>query len=72
MIDMSQIEKMSPAERLRAMELLWDALARESPEMPSPEWHAQVLEDRRTRAQDGDARFLTMEQLRARLRAGGQ
>jgi len=69
MIETSQIAKMSTAERLQAIEQLWDAICREAPEIPSPEWHRQVLEDRKARAARGEARFLTLEQLRTRLRA---
>lgn len=69
MLDSAQISKMSMAERLQAMERLWDALCREGDEVPSPGWHAGVLADRKARAERGEARFLTLEQLRARLRA---
>jgi len=68
MIESSQIESMSVAERLQAMEQLWDALCRDAGEMPSPEWHRDVLADRKARAQRGEAKFLTLDQLRARLR----
>lgn len=60
---------MSIAERLQAMEQLWDALCRDPAEVPSPQWHAEVLADRKARAQRGEAKFLTLEQLRSRLRA---
>ena len=69
MIDSSEIERMSVAERLQAMDQLWDSLTRDSDEIPSPEWHQQVLADRKARAQRGEAKFLTMDQLRSRLRS---
>ena len=68
MLESSQIERMSIAERLRVMELLWDALARDAEQMPSPEWHREVLADRKARAEGGEAKFLTLDQLRSRLR----
>jgi len=64
---MLQVEKMSTAERLQAMEQLWDALCRESPEIPSPDWHGDVLSTRKTPAERGEAEFLTLDQLRKRL-----
>ena len=67
MIETSQIATMSTAERLQAMEQLWEALCRETPEIPSPEWHRDVLNDRKARAESGDSKFLTLEQLKARL-----
>ncbi len=68
MIEPSQISSMTVAERLQAMEQLWDALCREPEKMSSPAWHAEVLADRKARAERGEAKFLTLEQLRARLR----
>jgi hypothetical protein len=67
MLESSQIDKMTVAERLQAMERLWDALAREAGNMASPEWHGDVLADRKARAERGEAKFLTLAQLRARL-----
>jgi hypothetical protein len=68
MIETSQIEKMTTTERLQAMEQLWDALCREQAEVSSPEWHGSVLRDRKARAEQGEAKFLTLDQLRSRLR----
>jgi putative addiction module component (TIGR02574 family) len=67
MIESSQIERMSVAERLQTMEQLWDSLCRDAA-LPSPEWHREVLTDRKARAQSGEAKFLTLDQLRSRLR----
>ena len=39
----AEIQKMSTAERLRTMELLWDALLHEGKEVDSPDWHRDVL-----------------------------
>lgn len=69
MIDSSQIEKMSVTERLQALDQLWDSLTRDSDEIPSPDWHKDVLADRKARAQRGEAKFLTLDQLRSRLRS---
>jgi hypothetical protein len=67
MLEPAQIDRMSTAERLQVMEQLWTALSRSDEEVPSPLWHGEVLADRKTSAQRGDARFLTLEQLRDRL-----
>jgi hypothetical protein len=65
MLESAQISQMSVAERLQAMEQLWDALCRSEGEVSSPDWHADILAER------GEARFLTLEQLKARLRGAG-
>ena len=69
MIDSSQIEKMSVTERLQALDQLWDSLTHDRDEIPSPDWHQDVLADRKARAQSGEAKFLTLDQLRSRLRS---
>ena len=69
MIELSQIERMSVTERLRAMDQLWDSLNRCGNEIPSPDWHQDILADRKARAQRGEAKFLTLDQLRSRLRS---
>lgn len=72
MLEASEIDKMSVPERLRAIEQLWDAVCREPEDVGSPEWHREILTDRKGRAERGDARFLTLAELRTRLRASGQ
>ena len=69
MIELSQIERMSVTERLQAMDQLWDSLIRNSGEIPSPDWHQEVLVERKARAQRGEAKFLTLDQLRSHLRS---
>ena len=67
MIEPLHIERMSVTERLQAIDQLWDSLTRDGDEIPSPDWHQEVLADRKTRAQRGEAKFLTLDQLRSRL-----
>ena len=72
MLESSQIDKISVVERLQAIEQLWDAIWREAKDMASPEWHRDVLADRKARAERGEATFLTLAQLRTRLRGPEQ
>ena len=69
MIESSQIERMSVTERLQVMDQLWDSLNRCGDEIASPDWHQDVLADRKARAQSGEAKFLTLAELRSRLRS---
>ena len=69
MIELSQIEKMSVAERLQAIDQLWDSLTHSGDEIPSPDWHRDILAERKERAQRGEAKFLTLDQLRSRLQS---
>lgn len=69
MLEASEIERMSLRDRLRAIEQLWDAVCRETGDVGSPEWHRDILADRKARPERGEAKFLTLAELRSRLRA---
>lgn len=62
MID--EIKKMSPQERLIIMEQIWDSLAEENQIPESPEWHKGLLESRQQRINSGQAKFLTLDELK--------
>ncbi len=64
-MNIEEIKKMSRVERLQAMEALWDSLIDEESEIESPEWHRDVLEERRRKIQTGKAEFISLEKLRA-------
>ena len=61
-MSLAEIEKMTTPERLRAMEALWDALCHEKAEPDSPEWHRDVLSQRRKRIESGEAKFFSIEE----------
>jgi putative addiction module component (TIGR02574 family) len=62
-----EIERMSLAERLQAMELLWHSMAAEPDKLESPAWHKQILEKRLAKVEAGKGEFLTLTQLKKRL-----
>ena len=68
MIEKREIERMSIAERLDTIEEIWQSLHHNADQVPSPEWHRDLLTDRKARAERGEAKFLTLDQLRSRLR----
>lgn len=67
MIEAAEIERMSVAERLQAMELLWASLSQDPEAVPSPGWHGQVLSDRLEKIQRGEGKFLTLREAKERL-----
>ena len=67
-MSIGEIEKMDTAERLRTMEALWDALCHEPIEPKSPDWHGDVLKERRKKIDSGESRFISVEEARQRLR----
>ncbi|MBI5641128.1 MAG: addiction module protein [Nitrospirae bacterium] len=60
-----EINKMSRIERLQAMESLWDSLMDEESEIESPEWHKDILAERKRKIETGETEFISLEKLRA-------
>ena len=60
-----EIKKMSRIERLQTMEALWDSLIDEESEIESPEWHRDILEERKRKIENGKGEFISLEKLRA-------
>ncbi len=63
-MDSVEIKKMSTIERLQAMEALWSSLLYEDDEIESPEWHKDILEQRKRKIKYGKAKFITLEELK--------
>jgi putative addiction module component (TIGR02574 family) len=67
MIETAEIERMSLAERLQAMELLWRSISRNPETVVSPDWHGELLKKRLAKVEAGKGEFLTIAQLKKRL-----
>ena len=63
-----EVSRLSKAERLEAMEWLWASLSKEQQEIESPEWHGEVLAARKAKVDSSEAQFLSIAQLKKRLR----
>ncbi|PIU84564.1 MAG: cysteine methyltransferase [Deltaproteobacteria bacterium CG06_land_8_20_14_3_00_44_19] len=64
-MDTIEIMKMSVVERLQAMESLWDSLLNEESEIESPEWHRDIIEERKRKIENGKAEFISLKELKA-------
>ncbi|MEO8353752.1 MAG: addiction module protein [Chthoniobacteraceae bacterium] len=69
MIASSEIECMSVEERLQAIEQLWDSVSRLGGAVASPDWHGEVLSVRRAKVEAGEGKFLSISELRDRLKS---
>ena len=65
-MSITDIKEMSIIERIHAMELLWDSLCDDEQSIDSPEWHEAVLNARKQKMDSGEAKFLTLDQVRLR------
>lgn len=63
-MDTIEIKKMSTIERLQAMEVLWDSLLYEEDGIDSPEWHKEILEERKNKIENGNASFISLKKLK--------
>ena len=64
-----QLDAMSTAEKLRAMEAIWEKLSRNESDIKSPDWHEQVLKERQARIKSGKERVVDWEVAKKRLRS---
>jgi hypothetical protein len=62
------LDRMTTAEKLRAMEALWADLTRNPEQFESPEWHGAVLQERAQRVKDGGESFIDWETAKKQLR----
>ena len=60
-----EIKRMSTKERLQVMEALWDSFMEEDSKIESPEWHRDILEERKRKIENGEAEFISLNELRA-------
>ena len=63
-----RLEKMTLADELEAMELLWADISRQPAELPSPAWHRDILDERRRLVAEGKLKFLDWDMAMAELR----
>ena len=56
-----EIQTMTLQEKLRAMEALWDDLCRREENVPVPQWHKDVLDERERAVAEGKAKFVDWE-----------
>ena len=63
------LENMTVVEKLQLMERLWDDLARRPQDVPSPDWHGDVLAERMKAVREGRTSFEDWDDVKRRLQA---
>ena len=61
------VQNMSVTERIHAMDALWESLLNENIDLASPEWHEDILRERRNRLSEGSMKFMTISELKKRI-----
>ncbi len=62
------LDQMTTAEKLRALEQIWEDLCRTPDEVPSPSWHAGVLKDREARVRNDSSQFVDWAEAKQKIR----
>lgn len=62
------LDQMSVEEKLRAMEAIWRSLSKHEDQLPVPDWHKRVLDQRQQQIDDGKATFISLEEMKERVR----
>jgi hypothetical protein len=66
------LDRMTTADKLRALEEIWDDLCRSPEDVPSPSWHGEVLRSREERVREGSAEFTDWSQAKQEIRDAAQ
>lgn len=64
-MDINELKQLSKTDRIQAMETLWDSLLYEDGDIETPEWHEQILAQRKKAIADGRAKFISLSELKA-------
>lgn len=65
-MDTNTIQEMSVIDRIQTMEAIWDSLLHNEAEIESPEWHKNILANRKRKIVDGNAKFTSIKKLKER------
>ncbi|MGD9874408.1 MAG: addiction module protein [Kiritimatiellia bacterium] len=63
-----EITQMTRAEKLQAMEAIWEDLSKSETDVESPSWHAKVLKETEERVTAGQERVVDWESAKQELR----
>ena len=62
------LDRMTTLEKLRVIEDVWDDLCHSKEDIPSPAWHADVLQFREQQIRNGESKFLELNEAKRVLR----
>jgi len=66
------LDKMSVAEKLATMEIIWARLCSQPVDLSSPSWHKKILDERTRRLDSGEAKVSDWSEAKKRLQDLGQ
>ncbi len=67
MISNAELSQLSLHEKLMMMERLWDELSRSEADVPVPQWHKDLLDEREEKINSGEAKFIDWEDAKKQI-----
>ena len=61
------LDRMTVSKKLSALEDIWDDLCHTQDAIPSPEWHADVLQAREQKIREGKAKLLAVDEAKRKV-----
>ena len=62
------LKQLNLSDKISLMEALWDELCRREEDVPVPQWHRQLLDERERQIKEGKATFADWETAKERIR----
>ena len=62
------IEEMTMSEKLQLLEALWEDLSRNSMDLEPPEWHREILKERRQAVKNDELEYIDWDEAKKQLR----
>ena len=62
------LDRMTAAEKIQLIEVIWEDLTREPNNIPSPAWHAEILRQREQGITAGTTQFLDITEAKQAVR----
>jgi len=65
-MSIDEIKKLNIKDRIILMNNIWESLESQNSSIDSPLWHKNILKERVAKIQNNEAKFISLEELRAR------
>ena len=62
-----EIDSLSVPEKLALVDQIWSSLQRDAADIPSPDWHKELLEERLRKLESGEANVSSLADVKKRL-----
>lgn len=71
-MSIAEIKQLPLTEKLQIMEAIWDDLRAQADQIPVPQWHKDLLDERRKAVEEGREEVLDWDSIKDSLGSRGQ